>query len=56
VGQVVTSYCVSNGGEVICHCSAFPECSYKPIAADTGAKLVCKNGVPDRECTAVAGP
>jgi sugar lactone lactonase YvrE len=55
-GQVLTAYCVDDGGQETCHCTAFPECSYKLIAADTGAKLVCKNGVPDPACTAVGDP
>jgi hypothetical protein len=55
-GQVVTSYCMVNGGEATCHCTTFAECSYKLIAADTGAKLVCKNGGPDADCAAVGGP
>jgi ELWxxDGT repeat protein len=55
-GEVFTAFTVDNGGEVNTHCSAFPECSYKLIAADTGAKLVCKNGVPDPDCKAVGCP
>jgi hypothetical protein len=47
---------VDDGGQETCHCTAFPECSYNLIAADTGAKLVCKNGVPDPACTAVGDP
>ena len=56
IGQVVTSYCVTNGAETICHCSSFSECSYKLIAAETGAKLVCNNGMADADCTALGGP
>jgi hypothetical protein len=56
VGAVVTAYCVDNGADTICHCSAFPECSYQMIAADTGAKLVCKNGVADTDCAAHGAP
>jgi hypothetical protein len=56
VGAVVTAYCVDNGADTICHCSAFPECSYQMIAADTGAKLVCKNGVADTDCAALGAP
>jgi hypothetical protein len=55
VGAVVTAYCVDNGADTICHCSAFPACSYQLMAADTGAKLVCKNGVADADCAALAG-
>jgi YVTN family beta-propeller protein/cysteine-rich repeat protein len=55
-GEVVTAYRVTNGGEETCHCSAFAECAYKSIAAGTGAKLVCKGGVPDGDCTAFTGP
>jgi hypothetical protein len=35
---------VDNGAESNSHCGAF-DCSYKLIAADTGAKLVCKASV-----------
>ena len=53
---MVTGFCVNNDREETCHCSAFPVCSYKPIAAGTGAKLVCKGGQPDPECSAVGEP
>jgi hypothetical protein len=43
-GSVSTSYDVTNGGLLFRHCSAFTGCSYKLIAGDTGAKLVCKDG------------
>jgi hypothetical protein len=56
VGQVVTGFCVANDGEETCHCSAFADCSYKLIAADTGAKLVCRDGTPDADCHAIGGP
>jgi streptogramin lyase len=55
VASVFTAYCVTDQEEH-CHCTEFPDCSYKLIAADTGAKMVCKNGVPDAACTAVDGP
>ena len=47
---VLTSYCVTNGGDETCHCSEFPTCTWKSIAGDTGAKLVCKGGVADPSC------
>ena len=41
-------YTVENGSALIRHCSAFTpaSCAYKLIAGDTGAKLVCKPGMP----------
>lgn len=55
---VVTSYCVTNDGATFCHCSQFANasCSWKSIAGGTGAKLVCKGGVADGDCDAVASP
>jgi hypothetical protein len=50
---VQTAYCVTNGGEEHCHCSAFTDCVYKSIAGGTGAKLVCKGGTGDPACSAV---
>jgi hypothetical protein len=55
-GNVYTAYCVTNGGDETCMCSSFSGCAYKKIAADSGAKLVCKNGTGDGACTAVAVP
>lgn len=52
-GSVVTGFCIANDGEVNCHCSEFPTCVFKEIAAGTGAKLVCKGGVGDPACRAV---
>jgi cysteine-rich repeat protein len=52
--SVYAAYCVANGGTEYCHCAEFTSCSYKPIAADTGAKLACKDGVPDPTCVATA--
>lgn len=49
---VQTAYCVTNGGEETCHCSAFTGCAYKLIADETGAKLVCKTGAADPACVA----
>lgn len=54
-GTVETAYCVTNDGETNCHCSTFSGCTYKSIAAGTGAKLVCKNGTGDAGCAAL-GP
>jgi hypothetical protein len=52
-GPVYTAFCVTNGGEENCHCSAFTGCAWKEIAGGTGAKLVCKNGAGDAACSAV---
>ena len=56
-GSVFTSLCVANGGETTCHCTEFQSCVYTPLAAGSGAKLVCKspNG-PDAGCAALASP
>jgi hypothetical protein len=43
-GTVETIFTVNNGAETNRHCTSFPVCSFKVIAAGTGAKLVCKNG------------
>jgi hypothetical protein len=43
---ITTVYTVANGGFVQRHCTSFTACDHKPIAAGTGAKLVCKPGVP----------
>lgn len=51
-GSFFTSYCVTTGGDVSCHCSEFSGCSYKRIVKDTGAKLVCKRGIGDPTCQA----
>jgi hypothetical protein len=45
-GGITTVYAVNNGGFERQHCTAFTACDHKPIAAGTGAKLVCKPGVP----------
>ena len=55
-GSVFTAYCVTNGGDTNCHCSEMPSCAYKLIAADSGAKLVCKGGLADGACTAATPP
>jgi hypothetical protein len=55
-GEVVSAYCVTNEAERFCHCSSFPVCSYRTIAGGTGAKLVCKNGLPDTSCEALPDP
>jgi hypothetical protein len=51
-GPVYTAYCVDNAGEENCHCSEFTGCIYRSIAGGTGAKLVCKTGQGDPQCTA----
>jgi hypothetical protein len=43
-GTVETVFTVNNGAETNRHCTSFTVCSFKVIAAGTGAKLVCKNG------------
>jgi hypothetical protein len=48
---VTTVFTVRNGDDTIRHCTTFSAAAgssvvYKPIAGDTGAKLVMKNGVP----------
>jgi len=53
-GGVETAYCVTNGAEEFCHCSAFDPCVFKVIAGGTGAKLVCKTGTADPGCSAIA--
>jgi hypothetical protein len=55
-GGMATVFCVTNGGETTCHCTEFAEatCTYKLIAGDTGAKLVCKGGGPDGTCAALS--
>jgi hypothetical protein len=47
-GDVLTVYAVTNGADTFRHCSRFTSgtCTHKLIAGDTGAKLVCKGGVP----------
>jgi hypothetical protein len=42
--QVKWVYTVTNDGQTNRHCGGF-DCSYKLIAADSGAKLVCKTAV-----------
>ncbi|HEX6130263.1 MAG TPA: hypothetical protein VF044_00935, partial [Actinomycetota bacterium] len=51
-GDVSTSYCVTNGGEINCHCSTFTGCVWKSIGGGLGAKLTCKTGVGDETCAA----
>jgi hypothetical protein len=55
-GAAHTGYCIDNNGTVNCYCSTFDFCTWKSIAADTGAKLVCKGGVPDGSCSALTPP
>ena len=51
-GVAQTAYCVDNGPTHNCFCSTFAACSWKKIAADTGAKLVCKTGTSEATCAA----
>ena len=53
---VRTAFCVTNSGAETCHCSAFTGCTYKLIAAGTGAKLLCKAGASDAACSALGPP
>lgn len=50
-GVANTKYCIDNDGEVNCFCSTFSACTWKSIAADTGAKLVCKGGTSNPTCS-----
>jgi hypothetical protein len=52
--SVYTAYAVTNGGSSRVHCTEFPAntCVLTEVAAGTGRKLVCKNGVPDPRCRA----
>jgi hypothetical protein len=54
-GSVYTAYCVTNGGDHLCHCSELTGCTYTPLPA-SGAKLVCRVGVADPSCQAIAPP
>ena len=51
--ELHTAYCVTNGGEEICHCSTFLTCDYTPIAGGTVAKVRCKAGQGDASCAAI---
>jgi hypothetical protein len=53
-GPVRTAYCVTNAGEQVCFCSVLTDCTYKSIAAGTGAKLVCRTGSGDPSCQALS--
>ena len=55
-GTVHTAFCVTNGGERYCHCSALIRCVFKEFAGGTGAKLVCKGGAADPGCAATKTP
>jgi hypothetical protein len=50
-GSVFTAFLVDNAGEQNDHCTEFQSCTFKEIAAGSGRKLVCKNGIPDPTCT-----
>ena len=45
-GGITTTFSVTNAGQTFRHCTRFTACEYKPIAAGTGAKLVCRPGAP----------
>jgi hypothetical protein len=51
-GSLFASFEVTNDTERRRHCSEFPSCAWTPIAAGTGAKLVCRGGVADGACAA----
>jgi hypothetical protein len=55
-GDVHTAFLVDNGADENTHCSTFAGCTYKLIAADTGAKLVCKTSTADPTCAALGSP
>jgi hypothetical protein len=52
--SVCTAYAVTSGGSSRVHCTEFPagSCVLAEVAAGTGRKLVCKNGVADPRCRA----
>ena len=49
-GSVFTTFRVENGDILARHCSEFTACTWKSLADGTGAKVVCKNGVPEPTC------
>jgi hypothetical protein len=51
--QIMTRLCVQNGPDESCFESRFTDCAYKTIAAETGAKLVCKHAIPPPSCCEV---
>jgi hypothetical protein len=55
-GSVFVNYEVTNGGMTSRHCAEFPPgaCTYRRIARDTGAKLVCRDGVTASSCSAAS--
>jgi hypothetical protein len=55
-GDVHTAFSVDNSSDLNVHCSTFTGCTYKLIAADTGAKLVCKTSTADPTCAALGSP
>ena len=55
-GDVHTSFLVDNGTDENAHCSTFSNCTYKLIAADTGAKLVCRTSTADPTCAVLGSP
>jgi len=55
-GDVHTAFSVDNSSDLNVHCSTFTGCTYKLIAADTGAKLVCRTSTADPTCAALGSP
>jgi hypothetical protein len=56
-GSVFTSFCLTSGGETSCHCTEFESCVYRPVAAGSGAKLLCKTpNSADDACVALGEP
>jgi len=51
-GSVFASFEVTNDTERHRHCSELTSCAWTSIAGGTGAKLVCRGGVPDPLCQA----
>jgi hypothetical protein len=43
---VRTEFAITNGGPTFRHCSEWTGCEYKLIGAETGVKLVCRDGLP----------
>jgi hypothetical protein len=56
VAQTAFNIADSSTGFNDTFCTTFPTCAWKSIAGGTGAKLVCKGGVPDGACLASTPP
>ena len=53
-GSVFTALSLINGGETFRHCTEFPagSCAQRLLSQGDAARLVCRNGRPDPDCTA----